>query len=177
MQFFRFICHYYSLKGFSFLFFLQKWSFFCKSGQFYSQVVFMTMKKALSAPFRQSFPYFLKSATLSNAYLCILFTPVRLSFLPDFTERLFFALSAQSIDYTEGCKKYTFLCSFHDTSFPSPEVKFCRYLRAIQLLRYVLVPVYVHENPGPFPAIKKSLRKKRDVYFRIFGAACWRPGS
>ena len=31
-------------------------------------------------------------------------------------------------------------------------------------------PVYVHENPGPFPAIKKSLRKKRDVYFRIFGA-------
>ena len=31
-------------------------------------------------------------------------------------------------------------------------------------------PVYVHENPGPFPAIKKSLRKKRDVYFRILGA-------
>lgn len=33
-----------------------------------------------------------------------------------------------------------------------------------------MVPVYVHENPGPFPAIKKSLWKKRDVYFRIFGA-------
>lgn len=64
MQFFRFICHYYILKGFSFLFFLQKWSFFCKSGQFYSPVVFMTMKKALSAPFRQSFPYFLKKCDL-----------------------------------------------------------------------------------------------------------------
>lgn len=34
--------------------------FFCKSGQFYVQVVFMTIKKALPAPFRQSFPYFLK---------------------------------------------------------------------------------------------------------------------
>ena len=31
-------------------------------------------------------------------------------------------------------------------------------------------PVYVYENPGPFPAIKKSLRKKRDVYFRILDA-------
>lgn len=44
------------------------------------------------------------------------------------------------------------------------------HLWAIQLFRYVLDPVYVHENPGPFPAIKKSLRKKRDVYFRILGA-------
>lgn len=64
MQFFRFICHYYILKSFPFLFFLQKWSFFCKSGQFYSPVVFMTMKKALSAPCRQSFPYFLKKCGL-----------------------------------------------------------------------------------------------------------------
>ena len=34
----------------------------------------------------------------------------------------------------------------------------------------MLDPVYVHENPGPFSAIKKSLREKRDVYFRILGA-------
>lgn len=32
MQFFRFICHYYILKGFSFLFFLQKWSILFPSG-------------------------------------------------------------------------------------------------------------------------------------------------
>ena len=63
-----------------------------------------------------------------------------------------------------------FLCSFHDTSSPSPELNFCRYSRAIQLFRYAMNPVYVHENPGPFPAIKKSLREKRDVYFRILGA-------
>ena len=70
----------------------------------------------------------------------------------------------------KSIRKYTFLRFFHDTSFPSPELNFCRYLRDIQLFLYAMNPVYVHENPGPFPAIKKSLRKKRDVYFRILGA-------
>ena len=51
MQLFRFICRYYILKELNFLFFLQKWSFFCKSGQF----LIFWQKKNAAFPFRQSF--------------------------------------------------------------------------------------------------------------------------
>ena len=51
MQLFRFICRYYILKELNFLFFLQKWLFFCKSGQF----LILWQKKNAAFPFRQSF--------------------------------------------------------------------------------------------------------------------------
>lgn len=96
---------------------------------------------------------------------------MRLSFLPDFTERLFFALSAHSIGYTEECQKYTFLYFFHDTSFPSPELNFCRYLRAIQLFDMCWTRYMSMKTQAPFRQSKNPSGKRGMYTFVYLGPA------
>lgn len=56
----QYLCNFYVLSVITISEKISCFYFFCKSGQFYVQVVFMTIKKALPVSFRQSFPYSLK---------------------------------------------------------------------------------------------------------------------
>lgn len=118
------------------------------------------------------FSFVWKWAALNNAYLCTLFKSVKLFFLPDFIELRLSLLFVWSIDYTQTHKKYTKVYLLFLSTFLLPIRGRHRFIpprgdfppfRSSKIYRVSMKKKYVSWK------IKKSFRKGRKVYFRIWG--------